>query len=128
MSYILFDIGGTKTRVGVTEDLIVLGEVVSFKTPNNFEEGINAIVKAAKKLTKSPIRAVSGCIRGSLSGDKTGIIYDSVLSAWIDKSITETLKKKLKAEVTLENDAALAGLGEAPATGLPVHRYAPRRE
>ncbi len=113
MSYILFDIGGTKTRVGISEDLKVLGDVVSFKTPHNFEEGIDAIVKAAKELTKTPIRAVSGCIRGSLNENKSEVVYDSVLSKWIDKPLTESLKKKLKTEVYLENDAALAGLGEA---------------
>lgn len=113
MSYILFDIGGTKTRVAITEDLKTLGEVISFKTPNDFEKGIDAIVEAVGKLTKTPPRGVGGGIRGPLNDDKTSIVYDSVLTAWIDKSICETLKKRLKAEVYLENDAALAGLGEA---------------
>jgi predicted NBD/HSP70 family sugar kinase len=126
MSYILFDIGGTKTRVAVSEDLKVLGKVVSFKTSHNFEEGIDAIVKASKELTTTPIRGVSGCIRGSLNEDKSEVVYDSVLSKWIDKPLTESLKKKLKAEVYLENDAALAGLGEAhfgAGLGLDIVAY-----
>lgn len=113
MSYILFDIGGTKTRVAISEDLKTLGEVISFKTPNHFEKGIDAIVEAVGKLTKTPLHGVSGGIRGPLNEDKTAIVYDSVLTSWIDKPICKALKKKLKAEVYLENDAALAGLGEA---------------
>lgn len=113
MSYVLFDIGGTKTRVAVSEDLKTFGKVSSFKTPNNFEDGIDAIVAAAKELAGSPLRAISGGIRGQLNDDKSGIVYDSVLTKWIDMPLSASLKKKLKAEVYLENDAALAGLGEA---------------
>jgi predicted NBD/HSP70 family sugar kinase len=113
MSYILFDIGGTKTRVAVTEDLKTLGEVISFKTPKDFDKGIDAIVGAVGKLIQTPPRGVCGGIRGPLNDDKTGIVFDTVLTSWIDKPVCEALKKKLKAEVYLENDAALAGLGEA---------------
>lgn len=112
MSYVLFDIGGTKTRVAVSEDLKTFGEVKSFKTPKDFDEGIEAMVSAVKELTTTSVRAISGGIRGTLNEDKTGIVYDSVLTKWIDKPLTETLTKKLKAPVYLENDAALAGLGE----------------
>ena len=113
MTYVLFDIGGTKTRVAVSEDLQTLGETVSFKTPNDFEAGIDAIVQAVHKITKSPLRAIAGGIRGPLNEDKTTIVHDTVLTKWVEKPIVEMLKKKLKAEVYLENDAALAGLGEA---------------
>lgn len=113
MSYILFDIGGTKTRVAISEDLKTLGKVISFKTPQKFDAGISAIVTAVAELTTKPISAISGGIRGHLNDDKTEIVHDSVLGDWIDKPLVETLKKKLKAEVYLENDAAIAGLGEA---------------
>jgi predicted NBD/HSP70 family sugar kinase len=126
MSYVLFDIGGTKTRVAVTEDLLAFGKVESFKTPNNFEEGIDLIADKAKSLTSTPIRGVCGGIRGALNDEKSSIVFDSVLTKWIDKPIVEVLKKKLKAEVYLENDAALAGLGEAhfgAGQGLDIIAY-----
>lgn len=112
MSYVLFDIGGTKTRVAISEDLKTFGEIRSFKTPKEFNEGIDAIAQAVKELTDTPIRAIGGGIRGHLNEDKTGIVFDSVLVKWIDEPLAAALKKKLKAEVYLENDAALAGLGE----------------
>jgi predicted NBD/HSP70 family sugar kinase len=113
MTYILFDIGGTKTRVAVSEDLKTLDNVESFKTPNNFAEGIDLIVEKVALLGKGPYRGACGGMRGLLNDDKSGIVYDSVLTKWIDKPLAAELKKKLKCEVTLENDAALAGLGEA---------------
>jgi predicted NBD/HSP70 family sugar kinase len=126
MTFVLFDIGGTKTRVAVSEDLKTFTVHKSFKTPKKFEDGIEAISVTAKELAKGPFRGVCGGIRGVLSEDKSGIVYDSVLSEWIDEPVTEALKKKLKAEVYLENDAALAGLGEAhfgAGQGLDIIAY-----
>jgi predicted NBD/HSP70 family sugar kinase len=113
MSYVLFDIGGTKTRVAVSEDLQGFGKVASFKTPNDFEEGVKLIHEHAMKLTSSPVRAVAGGIRGTLNDDRTGIVYDSVLSDWIDQPLSAALEKRFGCGVHIENDAALAGLGEA---------------
>jgi len=126
MSFALFDIGGTKTRVALSEDLSTLGEVISFKTPNNFEEGIDAIAENIKKLTKTPLRMACGGMRGALNDEKSGIVYDSVLTKWIDKPLKDALKKKLKCEVVLENDTALAGLGEVhfgAGQGLDIVAY-----
>jgi predicted NBD/HSP70 family sugar kinase len=113
MSYVLFDIGGTNTRVAVSDDLKSFGEAVKFKTPKKFDDGIEEIVKAAKSLNKEPIRACAGGIRGVLNHDKSEMVHDAKLAGWCEKPLVETLKKKLKTEVYLENDAALVGLGEA---------------
>lgn len=126
MTFVLFDIGGTKTRVATSEDLKTIVAEQHFKTPKNAEEGIEAIARAAKELTKSPVRAVCGGVRGVLSDGKEGIVDDAVLTSWVDVPIVEMLKKKLKATVYLENDAALAGLGEAhfgAGQGLDIVAY-----
>jgi predicted NBD/HSP70 family sugar kinase len=126
MSFILFDIGGTKTRVAISEDLRSITHEKHFKTPKTPEEGVDAVVAAAKELTSTPVRAVCGGIRGVLSDGKEGIVHDLVLVKWIDAPIASMLKKKLKAEVYLENDAALAGLGEAhfgAGQGLDIIAY-----
>ncbi|USN88770.1 MAG: ROK family protein [Candidatus Nomurabacteria bacterium] len=113
MSYIVFDIGGTKTRVGISEDLETLGQVESFKTPVKFEEGIAKIIEAIKKLTDETPKGISGGIRGALMEDKSGIQNDSVLSKWVDKSIVGEIQKTFDVPVFLENDSAIAGVGEA---------------
>ncbi len=113
MSYVLFDIGGTKTRVAVTEDLERFADPIKFDTPATAKEGVKAIADAAKRLTKAPIRGVAGGIRGRLNDTKTAMIADALLPGWVDEPFTQTLGKQLKSIVYLENDAALAGLGEA---------------
>lgn len=113
MSYVLFDIGGTKTRVAVSEDLKTFTEPIKFKTPPKFDDGIKEILAAVKELTNEPIRGCAGGIRGFLNHDKTELVNDDKLAGWMDKPLVETLKKKLKTEVYLENDSAIVGLGEA---------------
>lgn len=113
MAYILFDIGGTNTRVAVSRDLKKYDESITFKTPSDFKGGIAAIVEAANKLTDDEVVGIAGGIRGILSSGKDELAYDSILTGWIEEPLVATLAKKLKAPVLLENDAALAALGEA---------------
>ncbi|MDC1205644.1 ROK family protein [Candidatus Pacebacteria bacterium] len=115
MSYVLFDIGGTKTRVSVSEDLKKFCDPIKFKTPETCEEGIDAIVEAVHTLTDKEIRAVAGGIRGVLDGEKEMMAHDpgGKLTGWEEKPLITSLKKKLKTQAFLENDAALVGLGEA---------------
>ena len=116
MSYVLFDIGGSKTRVAVSEDLKTIVDSVRFDTPVKFSDGVKQIAKEAKKLVgKSRVRGVAGGIRGVLDDEKGSIVNDpgGHLSSWADEPLTEQLKKILDAEVYLENDAALVGMGEA---------------
>lgn len=113
MSYVLFDIGGTKTRVTVSEDLELFGDPVKFDTPATAKDGVKAITDAVKRLTKAPIRGIAGGIRGRLNENKTTMVADALLPGWVDEPFTVALGKQLKSTVYLENDAALAGLGEA---------------
>lgn len=113
MSYVLFDIGGTNTRVTVSEDLRSFEKPVKFKTPINFKEGMEKMVDAAKGLAKGRIRGAAGAVRGMLSEDRRSIAHDNVLAKWVEEPICDTLAKRLDTKVIIENDAALAGLGEA---------------
>jgi len=115
MSYVLFDIGGTNTRVAVTEDCQQFSEPIKFKTPAACKEGVDEIVAAAKKLTDKEIRGVAGGIRGQLDADRLELAHDpgDKLPGWVEEPLVKLLKKGLKAEVYLENDTAMAGLGEA---------------
>ncbi len=112
MTYVLFDIGGTKTRVALSDDLQTLGEVRKFNTPRTAKAGVKAIVDAVREMTKEPVRGMAGGIRGTLSGDKTTIVHDSVLSGWVDEPFVAQLAKELKTDVILENDTAVVGMGE----------------
>lgn len=128
MSYLLFDIGGTKTRVAVSEDLESFGEAVSFKTPGKFEDGLQKVWDAAQKLAGSDIEAAAGGIRGRLDEAKTGLENDGILKKWAGKSIVESLQGFAGSEIPvfLENDTAVAGVGEAnygAGKGLEIVAY-----
>jgi predicted NBD/HSP70 family sugar kinase len=112
--FILFDIGGTKTRVAVSHDGTTLSEVASFYTPNKPDEGIKKIIEKITELTNGDsVTTISGGIRGVLDEEGRGIVHDDVLASWVDFDIVEALTKKYPVPMYLENDAALAGLGEA---------------
>jgi len=127
MIYVLFDIGGTKTRIGVSSDLKTLDKVYDFKTPAAFSDGIKKMSESIKKLTDGKkITAIAGGVRGLLNEEKTGIENDPTLAKWAGKSIVGELKKEFKCAVYLENDAAIAGLGEATfgaGKGLDIVAY-----
>ncbi len=125
--YVLFDIGGTKTRVAISSDLKTLANHTSFKTPVTFAEGMKKLTATISTLCEGVApTAIAGGIRGVLEDDKSGIHNDSVLSKWMGKSIVAELKKSFKVPIHLENDAALAGLGEAvygAGKGLEIIAY-----
>jgi len=111
--YIVFDIGGTKTRVAASSDLQTLGEVRKFSTPPLYSEGITALKSAIRELTQDKkITAIAGGIRGPLNHEKTGIVSESKLCDWVGRSIVGDLESEFNASVYLENDTALVGLGE----------------
>ena len=114
MSYAVFDIGGTKTRVALTEDFETFTDSVSFSTPKSFAPGIQALIEAITNLNhKTPLKGIAGGIRGVLMEDKSGISGDGILSDWVDQSITDALTSEFNVPAFLENDTAVAGLGEA---------------
>jgi predicted NBD/HSP70 family sugar kinase len=114
MSYILFDIGGTKTRVAKSEDLVTFSEPIKFSTPPLYRDGLNAIHEAIDTLTKtSGITALAGGIRGPLNHEKTGIVSETKLVDWVGRNIVKDLHTRYHVPVFLENDTATVGLGEA---------------
>lgn len=112
--YILFDIGGTKTRIATSIDLVTYGTPIKFDTPKLYSEGIAKATEVINELAAGrQITAIAGGIRGPLKKDKTGISNEVVLTDWINKALTTDLSDLFSAPVYLENDSAIVGLGEA---------------
>ncbi len=112
--YILFDIGGTKTRVAASFDLCTFGDPVKFETKHDYHEGIKILMDAIKTVSKGEkIIAIAGGIRGPLNHEKTGIISETTLTDWVGRPIAHVLEKKFNAPVYLKKDTAIVGLGEA---------------
>lgn len=112
--HLVFDIGGTKMRIGIAENFKTISKTVILPTPKSFEEGMALFKNAAKELANGKkIKVISGGIAGPLDKNKTMILNTLNLRGWSRKPLVKKLKKIFKAPVYLENDAALAGLGEA---------------
>lgn len=110
----LFDIGGTKTRVAVADAPGTLVRVETYDTPQSYTKGVTQISETLAQLAAgTPLEACAGGIRGRLSDDKRSLRADSVLLQWQEQPLADDLSGRLMVPVVLENDAALAGLGEA---------------
>lgn len=128
MSYIIFDIGGTKTRIALSTDLKTIEKEIDFKTPTgSFTEGMKKMTATIESLIGThKLRGIAGGVRGVLTEDKTGVHNDSALNKWAGKSIKDALQKTFNVPIFLENDTAIAGIGEAvfgAGKGLEIVAY-----
>ncbi len=111
---IVFDIGGTKTRVGVSWDGKSLTKHLVYRTPQSYEEGFHALTSHIQKLTNGrSIRVIAGGIAGPLDENKSMVVDAPHLVSWNRKPFATDLSNVLKTTVRLENDTSLVGLGEA---------------
>jgi predicted NBD/HSP70 family sugar kinase len=112
--YVLFDIGGTKTRVAASKDGINIDSPEVFATPELFEEGVEKLVFAIKKLSGSvkPI-AIAGGIAGPFDQKTSALRGSPNLKEWVGKPLKAKLEASFGVPIYIENDSALCGLGEA---------------
>jgi len=126
MTYVVFDIGGTKTRIATSTDLKTFSDVKSYKTPVTFNAGMKLFVETVHSMT-SDVTAIAGGIRGRLAEDKSGIENDGILTKWAGESVVGYLQNEFgDIPVFLENDTAIAGVGEATfgaGAGLEIVAY-----
>lgn len=101
MNSILFDIGATKTRIAFTENEEIFEEPKVFETPQNYEEGLKKFTEISKELSKGrEIKKIVGGMSRSIPG-------------WTVEKFREDLVKNFGVILSVENDAAIVGLGEA---------------
>ena len=111
--YLLFDIGGTKMRLALSKDGETFGEPKVVPTPKDFDEGMRVFKEAVDELSGGEkIEKAVGGMRGPFNKEKTMIINSSMLPLWDNKPLKEELEKIVGAEVVIENDTAIVGLGE----------------
>lgn len=112
--YLVFDIGGTNTRMAVSSDGQTLINTQIFPTEKDFEQQMQVMGEIAEKLRDTQnLEAASGGIAGSLSQDRSVLLGSPHIQAWVQRPLKEELETIFDAPVYLENDAHLGGLGEA---------------
>lgn len=112
--FLLFDIGGTHMRIAVSRDGKTMSDSVRVATPSTFEEGLNVLIEKSYMIAAGTrISVAVGGLAGSFDRDHEFLVNGGNVKAWIGKPLKKELERAFQAPVTLENDAALAGLGEA---------------
>ena len=113
--YLLFDIGGTKMRLAISQDGEHFDAPVKVATPtDDFAEGVRLFVETTRELSGGePIAAVAGGIAGVFDAAAGALVSAPHLSGWIHKPLREELARAIGCDVFIANDAAVVGLGEA---------------
>lgn len=113
MNGFTFDLGGTKLRVAATDGRR-LERFLAVPTPHRYAAGLQAFRVAARAVLRgrTPTR-VAGGVPGVLDPHRQRLVRAPHLPGWVGQSLARDLTRVLGAPVQLENDAALAGLGEA---------------
>lgn len=112
--YLVFDIGGTNMRIGISSDGKTIQKSTLIPTPKDFDQGVQILKQNADELSgRQKIEAAAGGIAGPLDKEKAMLVASSHLRGWINKPFKKELENLLKYPIYLENDTALEGLGEA---------------
>ena len=84
------------------------------QTPKDYQEGLEVFKKFSNDADiLGKIKAIVGGMAGPLDKEKTMTASPPNLPGWKMKPLKKDLEELLKAPVFLENDADIAGLGEA---------------
>ena len=113
--YLLFDIGGTKTRIAYSEDGATFCDPIKFETVRDFDESMANIKQHADELLEGrSVHAVGGSVAGIVDRDTWKMKRFTNLSEWNGKPFEETLSNMFGgANVYFNNDGGIVGLGEA---------------
>ena len=117
--YFACDIGGTQTRIAVSNDCVKFEEPIIKDTPKNPEDGLRLIIDTIKELARQTnpsdpkINGVVIGIAGVLNEQHSFLLKSPNLGSWEMIPIKEKLEKELETKVFVENDTDIVGLGEA---------------
>jgi predicted NBD/HSP70 family sugar kinase len=111
--HLLFDIGGTHTRVALSKNGTAVNEVLVIKTPAKFKDGMAAIQAMGEQLLAGgKPKTVAGGVASHIQY-KNGKLMDFIQPDWTGRLLKPALAKSFHCPVLLDNDAALAAVGEA---------------
>jgi len=112
-------------RLAVSKDGKRIGKIKIVQTPKDFSRATKLFKEIAFELTGTKkITAVVGGIAGVMDKERTKLVAGNI--PWSNKPLKREMERQLTAPVIIENDAALAGLGETvygAAKGYPVVVY-----
>ncbi len=112
MSVLLFDIGATNTRLALA-DGNQLGNVVHLATDHH-SDGFDRLVAQMRTVVgDAKLDAVVGGMRAQREGAEGRLVLEANLTAWLGVPVKRRLEEAFACPVRVENDAVMAGIGEA---------------
>lgn len=113
--YLVADIGGTKTRIAVSNDAESLSEPRIIDTPKDYASCVGMLTEAARQMGEGEkIEAAAVDISGVITGDRRRVARSLHLSFLAERELAGDLERELGgANVVLSNDVEQVGMGEA---------------
>lgn len=112
--YLLFEAGGTKTRIGFSQDGKNLHSSQIIPTAQDLGQFLSNLKDTAIALSGGlRIKSVAGGVAGVLDPKKEVLISAPHIKGWVGKPLREILQNAFRVSTFLENDTSLGGLGEA---------------
>lgn len=110
--FLLFDIGGTTTRIAISHTGERIDAVKMFPTNHNFQEAMNEMNNSAMQLSNNETyHAVIGGVRSY--DKKSGTLFNQPnFPMWVGEPLLQKMKE-MWGDVYIENDCVMVGLGEA---------------
>ncbi len=123
---LLLDIGATNLRMAVAH-LDSPEAIRTIPTPPDAGTAIGLIKNAADEMRKGEsIERIFAGIAGTFDREKAVLVSSPHLTGWVGQPLKRMFEKTFSVPAALENDAALAGLGEATrgaGRGYPIVAY-----
>lgn len=112
--YLVFDIGGTNIRTGISSDGQTISKSKIIHTPEGYDQTIKALKQVADELSNGEkITSVAGGAAIILDKDRTMAVKSTHLKNWVNKPLKSELERIFEAPAHIENDSHIEGLGEA---------------
>jgi glucokinase len=112
--YFLADVGGTKTRFALASKSDCFDRVIIYPTISSYRKFLIFLENFIKSNLRSSerIKKMVFGFAGMLNKEKEKLVFSPNLKNFENKNLKNDLKNIFRAEIVLENDALLAGLGE----------------
>lgn len=112
MNRVVFDIGGTSSRITFAHDMD-LGEIEKFATPPKPRAILDIIDDFIKRTVfQEPVEEIVGAIAGVISPEGT-VLASPNLPQWEGFALAEAIHTRFNVRSAVGNDAELEGLAEA---------------
>jgi glucokinase len=109
---LVFDIGGTRTRLALTDGK-TLHDIQRYETDPG-PKGIELLLEQIDDyLDGRTITAAAGGLPGQLIRESGRLIHAPNLPGWVGQRVERQIAQHLNLPVTIHNDAEVVGLGEA---------------